>query len=163
MLGLSGIIFMPAQPPDHPVPEFSHPEDIDRTFELLEETGTLLIESAYILLPERLLKATLRDQAPRSGHVFRVRQDLFVHAFDFKRCRLSRDDFRTQMQRYEGELYQAGSQPHRAVAPLRLSTEESAAFHQWSVRQLANARDQVETWRAAGETLPQLGLRARRF
>src|SRR5438128_569735 len=46
MLGLSGIIYMPAQlAGSAPSPEFRNADDVERTFTAVEESGNLLVET----------------------------------------------------------------------------------------------------------------------
>ncbi len=149
MLGLSGIVFGTVEAAGAPSHPFLSPSDIEATFDFIEQSGLLIVETGRIYLPLEFInfmtngRTTARD-------VLRVRKDVFVAAFEFAHSRMAEREFATLLDSYKSERRIAGT-----AAPLSTSSEETRAFSTWSKEQLETLRQQESVWESNQELHPK--------
>jgi hypothetical protein len=155
LLHLSGIIFAPvylANVSPNNTGEFLSPEDITRTFDMVERNQNLLVETARIYLPTWFIRAASKENFPKLQDVLRVRHDLFTRLFEHARGKLPEAKYRDELRRYAHEFE---DQNANREWPLSMSPKETLAFQRWSHDQSAEAHHQLADWRSRGEARPE--------
>ena len=122
LLGLSGIVLSP--PGDRS--EFLEPADFDSLVDMIEKHAHLYLDINDIWLPNDSLPA---DRAIR-GAVYRIGQELFADAFEFRNDLVS------------DKAFSAISKDRREQ--VSYSEQETRAFRLWTQQQIAGAKANYE-------------------
>lgn len=121
ILGLVGIITRPFI-----ADKFNNIELIEDVFRRIEDEADLLVDVDDIWLPMFLFNNI--NIRPETGHVYRIKSDLFILALSFREGRLDIQAFLDGCERLD--------------RPLMLSEDEMRAFGQWRELQVRNAVEQ---------------------
>jgi len=141
LLGVSPVIHRP----DLKATRFTSPEQIDQLLNAIEDIEGLVVETAYIWLPNFLFEIdgrwdplpSVEDSTAKRGVVWRVSFRLFQKALQFQREVISAVRFSEQCR----ELMKS------PVAPVTHSPDETVVFRTWSAAQLDAARSNYEQQR----------------
>jgi hypothetical protein len=117
MLNLVGIVYQPLG-----AARFDSFGLIDQFFERIEEQASLSLNFEDIWLPSFLFQAQ-----PAVGDVYRVGNDLFVLAYQFRDGRHTQEDFEAHCRKLQREIV--------------LSEDETRAFKGWTAEQVSSARN----------------------
>lgn len=116
LLGMSAVIIGPLDGQE----QFSSLYSLTRLFEDIESQSDCYIDMNDLWLPNYLLPSN----AGR-GNVCRIPADLFTEALNFRKGKMDQD-------RFEGYC--------REYGVIKVSSEESSAFKDWSVTQIEDAK-----------------------
>jgi hypothetical protein len=149
MVGLSGIVYRAAGVPEAQNGWFLTTSDIEQTFEFIERTRGMIVETGRIYLPLRVVEACIRT--PHEHDVLRVRGDMFVDALQFAQGRLMDHDYEKRLDSYVLQTPVSIT----GVPLVQSSPEETQAFACWCEEQLRSARQQESIWASDGLLRPE--------